>query len=63
MCHLDELKSFCACEQEHAPRYFSPVLETVYSVLNWIDYLHFSVPEVGLETLFEMFGLSLQVIY
>ena len=30
-------------------------------VLNLIDYLHFRVPEVGLETLFEMFGPSLQV--
>ena len=63
MCHSDGLKSFGAREQEHAPRYFSLVLETVYSVLNFIDYLHFRVPEVGLETLLEIFGPILQVTY
>ena len=63
MCHSNRLKSFGACEQAHAPRYFSPVLETFYPVLNFSDYLHFRVPEVGLETLFEMFGLSLQLTY
>ena len=61
MCHSDRLKSFGAREQERAPRYFSPALETVYPVLNFSDYLHFRVPEVGLATLFDMFGPSLQV--
>ena len=46
-----------------SPRCFYPLLNTVYSVLNVIDYLHFRVPEVGLGTLFEMFGPSLQVTY
>ena len=50
-------------ELERIPRCFSLVLETVFSVLNLIDYLHFRVPEVGLEKLFEMFGPSLQVTY
>ena len=52
---------FGAHEQECAPLCFYPVLETVYSVLNVIDYLRFRVPEVGLGTLFEVFGPSLQV--
>jgi hypothetical protein len=49
-------------EWVHTPRSFSPVLNTVYSVLNLIDYLHIRVPEVGLET-FELFGRSLQVTF
>jgi hypothetical protein len=52
-----------ASELEHASRCFYPVLETVYPVLNFSDYLRFRVPEVGLGTLFEMFGPSLQVTY
>ena len=57
------LYCFDARELEHASRCFYLVLETVYSVLNLIDYLRFRVPEVGLGTLFEMFGPSLQVTY
>jgi hypothetical protein len=33
-----------------APRSSSRVLNTIYSILNLIDYLHIRVPEVGLET-------------
>jgi hypothetical protein len=57
------LYGFGAREPERASCCFYPVLETVYSVLNLIDYLRFRVPEVGLGTLFEMFGPSLQVTY
>ena len=46
---------YCFDAGEHC---FYSVLETVYSVLNLIDYLRFRVPEVGLGTLFEMFGPS-----
>ena len=49
--------------QKRAPCCFSLVLETVYPVLNFSDYLHFKVAEVGLEIMFEMFGPSLQVTY
>ena len=51
------------CELEVASHCFYPVLEKVYSVINFIDYLRFRVLQVGLGTLFEMFGPSLQVIY
>ena len=57
------LYCFDARELEHASCFFNPILETVYSILNCIDYLRFRVPEVGLGTLFEMFGPSLQVTY
>ena len=45
-------------ELERASRCFYPVLVTVYPVLYFIDYLRFRIPEVGLGTLFEMFGPS-----
>ena len=57
------LYSFGARELERASLCFYPVLETVYSVLNCVDYLRFRVPAVGLGTLFDMFGPSLQVTY
>ena len=55
------LYCFDAFELERASLCFVPVLETVFSVLNLINYLHFRVPQVGLGTLFEVFGPSLQV--
>ena len=54
---------FDAHELERASPCFYPVLETIYPVFNFIDYLRFRIPEVGLGTLFEMFGPSLQVTY
>ena len=56
------LYCFGARELERTSCCFYPVLETVYSIVNFINYLCFRVPEVGLGTLFEMFGPSLQVI-
>ena len=43
--------------------FFFPLLNAVYPVLNFIDYLYFKILKVGLGKLFEMFGQSLQVIY
>ena len=55
--------SFGVHEWVSAPRSFSPVLITVYSVLNLNVYLHFRVPEDWLGKLFDLFGRSILVTF
>ena len=63
MCHSEGLKYFGVRNLESASLCFCLVLNTVYPVVNCIDYLRFRIPKVGLGKLFEMFGPSLQVTY
>ena len=63
MCRAKWTVLFGARDLELAPLSFYPQLNTVYFVLNLIDYLRFKIPKVGLGKLFEMFGPSLQVTY
>ena len=46
-----------------APLCFPPVLNAVYPVFNFIDYLLKKISKVVLGKLFEMFGQRLQVTY